>query len=344
MLTSKSIFRIAGITTILTIIAAFVSGFVFSAPAEAAVQHYIDFNGDGTTDFSVVRPNGASGTAMWFQGINGQPVYTAQPWGIGTDFFLAGDYDGDHKTDLTVWRQGAQANFYILLSSNSTVRAVPFGITGDDPNIPGDYTGDGIDDPAVYRDGATSSNPSYFYYLASSGPLVGQVVVTQWGQGGDFPAPGDYNGDHKMDFCIQRNAGGPSVFYEHDGTGGPDIPGPTTVTFFGTFATDNVVPGDYDGDGKTDVAVTRGISGSRYWYYEPSSIPGLQVEAIQWGLSSDYTAQGDYDGDGKTDVCVWRASQTQGQTSYYYLGTTVGVRAFQWGQFGDYPVANYNFR
>src|SRR5436190_4679059 len=36
MLRSESFFRIAGITTIVTIIAAFICGFVFFAPAEAA--------------------------------------------------------------------------------------------------------------------------------------------------------------------------------------------------------------------------------------------------------------------------------------------------------------------
>jgi subtilisin-like proprotein convertase family protein len=311
-------------------------------------QHIVDFNGDGITDFSVARNTGggASGQVTWFQGLNGAPVYTAQQWGIASDFFVPGDFDGDHKSDITVWRQGAQAYFYILQSSNNTVRAVPFGITGDDPTVIGDYTGDGVWDPAVYRDGATTGAQSFWYYLASSGPLAGQVVVTQWGQNsgglnGDFPAPGDYNGDGKMDFCVQRGVNGSAVFYEHDGSGGPDVPVPTNVEFFGN-ATDLLVPGDYDGDGKTDIAVARGISGSLFWFYDPSSIAGLQVVSNQWGISTDLPVQGDYDGDGRTDLAIWRPSATPGQTSYYYFGSTVGVRAFQWGASGDYPVANYN--
>jgi len=308
-------------------------------------QHVVDFNGDGTTDFSVVRNTGggATGQVTWFQGINGAPVYTAQPWGIATDFFVPGDFDGDQKTDIVVWRPGAQANFYILQSMTNTIRTVPFGISGDDPTVIGDYTGDGKFDPAVYRDGASSGDRSFWYYLASSGPLVNQIVVTQWGQNGDFPAPGDYSGDGKSDFCVQRNAGGGvGVFYEHDGTGGPDVPGPTTVSFFGN-SSDIIVPGDYDGDGKTDVAVSRGSGGFMNWYYDPSSVPGIQVVATQWGLSAiDIRTQGDYDGDGKTDVAIWRPSATPGQTAFYYLGSTVGVRAMQWGHNGDYPVANYN--
>jgi hypothetical protein len=308
-------------------------------------QHVVDFDGDGKTDFSVVRNTGGgpSGQVTWFQGINGTSTFLAQQWGIATDFFVPGDFDGDHKTDIAVWRPGAQAYFYILQSATNTVQAVPFGVTGDDPTILGDYTGDGKFDPAVYRAGANSGDRSYWYYLASSGPLNGQIAVTQWGQNGDFPAPGDFNGDGKADFCVQRNGGGGgAVFFEHDGSGGADVPGPTTATFFGT-PTDVIVPGDYDGDGKTDLAVERGIAGQINWFYDPSSIPGIQVIATQWGASAtDFRAQGDYDGDGKTDVAVWRPSATPGQTSYYYLGSTVGVRAFQWGQNGDYPVANYN--
>ncbi len=308
-------------------------------------QHVVDFNGDGKTDFSVVRNTGGgpSGQITWFQGINGAPIFTAQPWGLASDFFLPGDFDGDLKSDITVWRAGAQAYFYILQSATNTVRTVPFGVTGDDPDVIGDYTGDGKFDPAVYRAGANAGDRSFWYYLASSGPLNGQIAVTQWGQNGDFPAPGDYSGDGKSDFCIQRNAGGGSAaFFEHDGSGGPDVPGPTVVTYFGT-PTDVIVPGDYDGDGKTDIATVRGIGGQIYWFYDPSSIAGVQVVTNIWGTSAtDFPTQGDYDGDGKTDVAIWRPSVTPGQTSYYYLGSTAGIRAFQWGQNGDYPVANYN--
>lgn len=308
-------------------------------------QHVVDYDGDGKTDFSVVRNTGggANGQLTWFNGINGSATYLAQQWGLAGDFIMAGDFDGDHKSDITVWRPGAQSNFYILQSSTNTFRTVPFGVTGDDPTVIGDYTGDGKWDPAVYRAGANSGDRSYWYYLASSGPLVNQVVVTQWGQNGDFVAPGDYSGDGKNDFCVQRNAGGGSaVFYEHNGSGGADVPGPTTATFFGT-PTDVVVPGDYDGDGKTDIAVVRGIAGQYNWFYDPSSIDGVQAVTTIWGASAtDFFVQGDYDGDGRTDTAVWRPSATPGQTSFYYLGSTVGVRAYQWGQNGDYPVANYN--
>lgn len=320
-------------------------GGIMSVPTGAAgieLQHIADYDGDGRTDFTVARPTGGpNDQVIWYVGPN-IGGFAAQPWGIGLDILLAGgDYDGDNKTDITVWRSGAQAFFYILNSSDSTVRAIPFGITGDDPTVEGDYTGDGISDPAVYREGASAGQRSHWYYLASSGPLSGQIVVTQWGQFRDFPAPGDYNGDNKNDFCIMRDDGnGNAVFFEHDGTGGGDVPSTPTVTFWGR-SSDRIVPGDYDGDGKTDIAVVR-FGGNFNWYILNSS--NGSFTAITWGLSAvDQTAQGDYDGDGRTDVAIWRPSPTPGETGFYYNGTTAGPGARQWGLEQDVPVANYNF-
>jgi hypothetical protein len=300
------------------------------------VQNYLDMNGDGKTDWTVVRNTGGgpTGQITWFTQYNGLAGTQFDAWGIATDFFVPGNYDADNKTDVAIWRSGAPglASFYILQSATSTLRAENFGQSGDEPTVQGDYNGDGLDDIAVYRAGATAGAQSFWFWKQTVG---GPTFAAQWGQNGDFPAPGDYDGDNKNDFVIQRNAGGGQArFWILLATGS------TSSVVFGT-PTDVIVPGDYDGDGKTDVATVRGISGQINWFYLPST--GGSYVQVPFGLSaSDFPTQGDYDGDGKTDIAIWRPDADPFNNRFWVNNSSGGVQLFEWGQNGDYPVANYN--
>ncbi len=287
----------------------------------------VDFNGDGKTDWVVIRNTGGgtNGQITWFWNINGSAAGTAASrWGLGSDEFLSEDFDGDDKDDIACWRPGAAtvAAFYILQSATNTVRVEAFGQTADDPSVVDDYNGDNRADLAVWR----PSNGTWYYRTVANGA----VTFVPWGVSTDFPAPGDYDGNGSADFAVQRPNAGAGNFWVRLSTG---VVQPVAV--FGV-SNDTVVPGDYDGDGKTDIATLRAVGGAINWYWRPSG--GGADQQVTFGASAtDFAIQGDYNGDGRTDQGVWR-------NGTFWTRSTVGgaIGNFGLGASGDYPIANYN--
>lgn len=266
-----------------------------------------------------------------------------------TDFMVPSDYDGDGKADIAIWRPGAPgvAAFYIFQSSNSVVRNELFGQTGDDTAITGDYDGDGKSDLASYRCPAIGGGAGqcFFFYRGSLNNPGGNVTYVPWGFGEQFDFfvnPGDFDGDGKFDFCIQRthpSGGGAGQFVLLKSSGGVEY------VSWGRN-TDLIVPGDYDGDGKFDFMVSRtetlGGNPGRSYYLLTRTGGGTGVSPIRWGVAGDTRTPGDFDGDGKTDVAVWRASTTPSTSTYYVLRSSDGMlQQFQYGNSGDFAVPGW---
>jgi spore germination protein YaaH len=107
---------------------------------------------------------------------------------------------------------------------------------------------------------------------------------------------------------ILQRSGMPRIDFWHLNTGDP-----RTWDFIRANAASSVppsgatksAPGDFDGDGSTDVAVFR-PKGAR-WLVDRTREGGTDL-AIDFGQSDDVPVPGDYDGDGRTDLAVYRPS------------------------------------
>jgi hypothetical protein len=315
-----------------------------------------DFNGDGKTDFGVIRKTGGAagqGQTRWFILTNSTPqVETQVDFGVDTDAVTPADFDGDGKDDIAVWRAEANnSKYFILQSSTNTLRTVRFGIPNDDPYIVQDYDGDGIDDPAIFRKPDALGAQAFFWWLGSYGATKNVEVPIRWGSSGDgttangvgdIAYPGDFNGDGKADFVVYRNTGttpNRGVFLIHYGTGGFDAPSTNDASVRFGLAADVVVPGDWDGDGATDFGISRFEGANLFWYVMRMSNQTTYSKQ-PWGRVGDTEVQGDYDGDGKTDYAIWRASGTDPKGVFYILRSADNTAQYQqWGFLDEVPAA-----
>lgn len=146
--------------------------FIYGEP-RSSEYHTADFDGDGTSDFSVYRPS----TGQWFFLNSGSNTFTAAFFGTNGDIPIDGDFDGDSRTDLAVFRPSS-GTWYRQNSSNGAFSGTQWGISGDKP-VPGDYDKDGKTDIAVWR----PSNGNYYILRSSDGTFS----AFHWGASGDIP-------------------------------------------------------------------------------------------------------------------------------------------------------------
>jgi hypothetical protein len=317
----------------------------------------MDFTGDGRSDWAtIVIPTAATSPLRWK--VTGNPAapgpnnafQRAFDYGLGSDRIVPADYIGDRKTDVTVWRPGAEGIFYVAQFPIGTGgitldRAVRWGTTGDNARQGGDYDGDGKADYTVVRVNSTTGNLTWFIKNSTTGAertvpfgTIGDADTAQIFPGADF----NNDGRDELVFVTAIEDTGVVTYFVGDAITGAGV----MIRRFGDYNTDfSLAPGDYTGDGRADFVAIRQSTSPATWFINDSATNtttgrpfGISDPGFAGG--SDTPIRGDYDGDGKFDIAVYRRSNA----TFYYLRSSSNntiVDGQKAGDPGDTPLAGF---
>lgn len=174
-----------------------------------------DYDGDGKTDFTLVRVQGS--TLVWYILSSGTNTMKAIPFGsltgvTGPAVFPGADFNADGRDELIyLYRNssGTQVTYQIGdANTGAGVMTRAFGSYNTDFSVsPDDYTGDGRADFVAVRE--TQGSQAIWYIMNSA---TNEVTAMRFGIAdpsfvdSDVPVRGDFDGDGRHDICVWRES------------------------------------------------------------------------------------------------------------------------------------------
>jgi VCBS repeat protein/Big-like domain-containing protein/FG-GAP repeat protein len=259
-----------------------------------------DFNGDGKLDLATTSYSGVAVLLGNGDGSFQSAVHFAT--GGGPFSVAVRDFNSDGKLDLAVANDYSGNVSVLLGNGDGTFQAAVSYAAGYGPRsvTVGDFNGDGKSDLAVANWGGGNVS-----VLLGNGDGTFQTAVNYpVGTYSISVTVGDFNGDGKPDLAVASFQGDSKwnnlsvLLGNGDGTFQP------AVNYPGGLASISVTVGDFNGDGKADVALAN---------YQGNNVSVLlgngdgtfqEAPSYAAGICPASVTMGDFNGDGKLDIAV----------------------------------------